>query len=188
MPVVTVSGDKALRRLYGTMRRSVANKIARPALRKAGSAAAKIVKRHVPSQYKGVRKAIGWRGITFRQTSGQVGVKIGAAVGKSAQRASSKQREGRKGVGFDGRNIHWWFMGTAERETGTKRARVGGRRGRGGFRGVDTRKDTGGTKKKTGRMPPQSDPIAVVLAPYHAALGQLIRTWVAVGIKKEFVK
>ena len=188
MAQVVIKGLEELKKTLRTFRKSTENKIVRPAVAKASRQLVKQVKSTVPSRYKGVRKAIGWRMIKSKYVGGEVLSNIGAAVGKSgkgANKTSTKERTGRKGVGFDARNVHWWFLGTAERETGTKRKRVGGKRGRGGFKGTETRVATGKTRRRTGRMPAQSDPISVIVSRHNSQTMQILRTWIGVGIKKE---
>jgi hypothetical protein len=185
-----VTGVAELDRVFNELSKGMANRIARPALNKSGRLAAKIVKNSVPSKYKGVRKAIGSASIPTKVNDGFASVKVGAGVGiRRKKRATTvKNRKGRKGVGFDARNIHWWFLGTDERTTGTKRKRVGGKRGRKGFRGVQIRVDTGKRKRRTGRMPAQSKPISVLVRRNANQLNEVIRKWVAVGVKKEVVR
>lgn len=180
-----VMGVPELDRVFRELKKSVGNRIAGPAIRRAASFGAKKVKAAIPSRYKGVRKATGWRSMKTKYNGGFVGAKVGAGVGKKKATTTSKDRTGRKGVGFDARNIHWWFMGTAERETGTKRKRVGGKRGRGGWKGTQTRIATGGIRRRTGRMPPQTNPVQVILRANASGINEILRTWIDVGIKKE---
>ncbi len=181
-----VTGVRELDLLFNNLSKGMANRIARPALNKAGRLSVKVIKSTIPSNQKGIRKAIASRSLKTKYNGGFAGVKVGAGVGKRKQtKTTVKKREGRKGVGFDARNIHWWFLGTDERWTGTKRKRVGGKRGRRGWRGTQVRVDTGKRKKYTGRMPAQSESISVILSRRKNEINNMIRTWVGVGIKKE---
>lgn len=181
-----VTGVRELDMLFNSLSKGMANRVARPALTKAGRLSVKIIKSTIPSTQKSIRKAIGSRSIKTKYNAGFAGVKVGAGVGvRKKAKTTVKRREGRKGVGFDASNIHWWFLGTDERMTGTKRKRVGGKRGRGGRRGTQIRVDTGKPKKRTGKMEPQSEPISVILSRRKNEVNNVIRTWVGVGIKKE---
>jgi len=177
--------DKNIRRLQNTMPK----KIARKALAEVGKLGVKRIKSEVPGRYRGVRKAIKWRQKKLKYNRGFPSIKIGAGVGKQkATKDATTQknnREGRPGVGFDARNIHWWFLGTEQRTTGTKRKRTGGRRGKGGWRGREVRVDTGNPKQDRGRMPAQSRPIMVILASASGEITSIIRRWIANGIKQE---
>ena len=86
---------------------------------------------------------------------------------------------------MDKANIHWWFAGTQNRMTGTKRGRIGGKRGKGGWKGIPIRVDTGGKKANRGRMPPQARPIMVTLSGYSGNIREIIRVYVSEGITIE---
>ena len=199
-----VSVQKAAQRMLA----EVDGKIATKALAEVGKFTVKKVKATIPTRYKTVRKAIRWRHVKRKYNAGGRAVKVGGGVGpnpllrrkrltKKQQAQAEKLREKiastqkarratkRPGVGIDGNNVHWWFLGTKERYTGTKRKRVGGRRGRGGWRGKETRVDTGAPKKYRGNMPPQGKPIIVTAAGYSGNIREIIRTWYSVGISVE---
>jgi len=187
---VTAQWD--MRQFRANVRRlqeALPKKIARKALAEVGKFDAKKIKGQVPGRYRGVRKAIKWRQKKLRYNKGQPSIKIGAGVGKAkAQGEATTQknnREGRPGVGFDARNIHWWFLGTKQRTTGTKRKRVGGKRGRGGWRGKEVRVDTGNPKRNRGRMPAQERPILVILASAKGEITSIVRRYISQGIKQE---
>ena len=180
-----VSGFAELDRVFRELSKGMANRIARPALGKAGRLAVKKVKATIPSRYKEIRKSIKSRSIKTKYNGGFAGNKVGAGVSRKRQATTSKKRDGRKGVGIDARNVHWWFLGTDERQTGTKRKRVGGKRGKRGWRGTLARVDTGKQKRRTGRMPAQGVPISVVISHSKNEIDQIFRTWIAVGVKKE---
>ena len=177
--------QKNVRRLQ----EALPKKIARKALAEVGKFGVKKIKGQVPGRYRGIRKAIKWRQKKLKYNKGQPSIKIGAGVGKAkAQGEATTQknnREGRPGVGFDARNIHWWFLGTKQRTTGTKRKRIGGKRGRGGWRGKEVRVDTGNPKRNRGRMPAQERPILVILASAKGEITSIVRRYISQGIKQE---
>ena len=177
--------QKNVRRLQ----EALPKKIARKALAEVGKFGVKKIKGEIPGRYRGIRKAIKWRQKKLRYNKGQPSIKIGAGVGKTkAQGEATTQknnREGRPGVGFDARNIHWWFLGTKQRATGTKRKRIGGKRGRGGWRGKEVRVDTGNPKRNRGRMPAQERPILVILASAKGEITSIVRRYISQGIKQE---
>ena len=177
--------QKNVRRLQ----EALPKKIARKALAEVGKLGVKKIKGEIPGRYRGIRKAIKWRQKKLRYNKGQPSIKIGAGVGKAkAQGEATTQknnREGRPGVGFDARNIHWWFLGTKQRTTGTKRKRIGGKRGRGGWRGKEVRVDTGNPKRNRGRMPAQERPILVILASAKGEITSIVRRYISQGIKQE---
>ena len=177
--------QKNVRRLQ----EALPKKIARKALAEVGKFGVKKIKGQVPGRYRGIRKAIKWRQKKLRYNKGQPSIKIGAGVGKAKVQGEAttqkNNREGRPGVGFDARNIHWWFLGTKQRTTGTKRKRIGGKRGRGGWRGKEVRVDTGNPKRNRGRMPAQERPILVILASAKGEITSIVRRYISQGIKQE---
>ena len=115
---------------------------------------AKAIKAEVPSKWKEGRKAIGFSFIRGKgKFTGTTFAKAGVGAGlkkkaREKREASKGGRNGRKGVGIGVANFHWFILGTAERETGSKR--VGAHR-----RGVKNKRvATGGKVHKTGRMKP----------------------------------
>jgi hypothetical protein len=179
---------RALQRNIKRLQDALPKKIARKALAEVGKLGVKKVKGAIPGRYRGVRKAIKWRQMKLKFNRGQPSIKIGAGVGKARKGDATTQkndRSGRPGVGFDARNIHWWFLGTKQRTTGTKRKRIGGKRGRGGWRGKEVRVDTGKPKANRGRMPAQERPIMVILASASGEIRTIIRRYVSMGIKQE---
>jgi hypothetical protein len=180
-----MDGWQNLNRNLEKLRKEIPNKVARKALAKVGKQSVSIIKATIPGKYKSVRKAIGFRQLKLSANAGQPGIKIGAGVDRQRKATTTKNRRNRPGVGIDGRNVHWWFLGTDERFTGTKRIRVGGRRGKGGVRGSQRRVDTGKMKASRGRMDAQGIPISVVLRAASGQIEQTLRTWVGVGLKEE---
>ena len=156
-----VTGDKKLDKLLRRMRGTAARQATNLGMKKATQQLAKDIKSTIPSRYKGVRKAVGWRNMKVREAPSG-GAKVGAAVGKKENKTTQKDRTGRKGVGIDARNIHWWFMGTRQRKTKTGR--------------------------RTGSMSPQGEPISVLASRKNSQTMGILRTWVWTGIKKEIAK
>ena len=171
------------------LQEALPKKIARKALAEVGKFGVKKIKGEVPGRYRGIRKAIKWRQKKLRYNKGQPSIKIGAGVGKAKVQGEAttqkNNREGRPGVGFGSQNIHWWFLGTGRRTTGTKRKRIGGKRGRGGWRGKEVRVDTGNPKRNRGRMPAQERPILVILASAKGEITSIVRRYISQGIKQE---
>lgn len=122
-----VTGDKALDRRLKRFARKPANRIARAGLNKGARLAAKQIKQKVPSRLKSVRAAIG--SSVKKSKHGVTQAKAGAAVGKSRRKKSPKRTTG-FGEGISRQNVHWWVLGTEERQ----------------------REDTG---QNTGKMPEQ---------------------------------
>jgi hypothetical protein len=147
-----VLGAKQLQKKLSALKTSTQNKLERSAVSAGLRATAKAIKSEVPSAWKEGRKAIGysfvrgkgkWKGMTFAKAG------VGAGIRKKARDKKPKaDRSGRKGIGIGVANFHWFILGTAERETGSKR--VGAHR-----RGVKNKRvSTGGKVQKTGRMEP----------------------------------
>jgi hypothetical protein len=158
-----VTGTEDLSRQFESLRRG-AGRIARRAVARAAESAADGIRSRISNP--SVRGTIGAR---LSKSRGEVAeAKIGAGVGKRAA-TSVQNRTGRPGVGISARNVHWWFLGTKDRYTGTKRSRTG-------------RKDTGKRKRFTGKMPPQDRPISVLFNANGTV--RVLETWVAVGIKE----
>jgi hypothetical protein len=149
-----VLGVESVKKKLEALRLSVRNKLERQAVSAGLRMLAKAIKSEVPSAWKEGRKAIGFSfirgkgkfaGTTFAKAG------VGAGIKKKAREkreASKGSRNGRKGVGIGVANLHWFILGTAERETGSKR--VGAHR-----RGVVNRRVLTGKKvRKTGRIKP----------------------------------
>lgn len=175
---MSVLGVRELDLLYERLKRSTANKIARPALSKAATVAVRKIKASIPGRYKDVRKAIGKKSLKTKATGGIASVKVGAAVGKKQE--SQKSRTGRKGVGIGARNVHWWFLGTEDRWTGVKR-----RRRKGASPTFDA---TGNKVKYTGSMPAQSPGVDSILSASSGELAQVMRNTIQQRLMKEVAK
>ena len=181
---------QSLQKNIRKLQEALPKKIARKALAEVGKAGVKRIKAAIPGRYRGVRKAMKWRQKKLRYNKGQPSIKIGAGVGKAkAQGEATTQknnREGRPGVGFGPQNIHWWFLGTRKRFTGTKRKRAGRRKKL--FGGTATRYirvSTGNPKRNRGRMPAQERPILVILASAKGEITSIVRRYISQGIKQE---
>ena len=162
--VAAITGDAALMKALRTLKESAAKRAMQRGLNKGAQEGRKVVKASVPSRYKDIRKAIGWRAIKRSKNKNEPGAKIGAAVGKRGKstKVSAKIRTGRKGVGIARNNIHWWFLGTKRRTT-----KAG---------------------KRTGRMPSQNDAVSVVLTKNGGRISQIIKTYTWQGFQKEVAK
>lgn len=151
-----LTGDKKVLRMLGKLAKPTARRrVMMAGLREAAKHGNKHVKSQIDSDEKEIRKAIKWRALKTTESK-EAAVKFGAGVGK--RKVSTKQREGRPGVGIGVNNIHWWFMGT--------RARVN-KNGR-----------------STGAMPAQEDPVIVLVSGAVPAMILLTRE----GAKKRLVK
>lgn len=160
-------------------------KICRKALAEVAKTSVKKIKATVPGRVRGVRKAVKWRHKKARFTKAGPEVKVGAGVGKqkklAAEATSTKDRKGRPGVGIDAKNIHWWFLGTKKRTTGTKRKRAGKVNGK----AIWDSRPTGKPQKNRGRMPPQGRPIITVLTGASGELLGIVRRHIEAGLKQE---
>ena len=162
--VAAITGDVALMKALKTLKESAAKRAMQRGLSKAAQEGRKLVKASVPSKYKEIRKAIGWRALKRAKNKNEPGAKVGAAVGKRGKKTkvSAKVRNGRKGVGIARNNIHWWFLGTKRRTTKAGKA--------------------------TGRMPPQNDAVSVVLKKNSGRMNSIIKTYTWQGFQKEIAK
>ena len=164
-----VTGAEELSRQFAALHRG-AGRIARRAVARASESAADRIRSRIANP--SVRGTIGARLVKSR---GEVAeAKIGAAVGKRAA-TSTQNRTGRPGVGIDGRNVHWWFLGTKARYTkAVARSQTGHNR--------TGRRDTGKRKRFTGKMPAQDRPISVLFNANGTV--NVLRTWIDVGIQE----
>jgi hypothetical protein len=173
-----VTGIREFDAIISELSKGGMNRVMRPAIRAACKFAAKQVKAKIPGRYKTVRKAINYRMLPTKLNNGFVSGKVGAGVGKKSKAKLKPRKAGRKGVGISSANVHWWFLGTDQRTTGTKRASR--RKGSNG-----TRVPTGGKIRNTGRMPPQSQPVAQIVAANSGAIRHIMTTQMATGLAKE---
>lgn len=178
-----VDGLEDIQKALGKLKLSMANRVARPGVNAAASMGAKIVKSKIPGRLKSVRKAIGWRSLKTKYNGGVVGSKIGGGVGKRRNKVSTT-RKNKRGVGIDEKNVHWWFLGTAERSTGKRsvRRKIGGKSVTTGFR------STGNKVRRTGRMPAAKEGVAQMLAMRTGDLIQIMRKKIAIALVKEINK
>lgn len=195
----------SMQRAVNRMLTTVEGKVSTKALGEVGKLGKRKVKADIPGKYKSVRKAVGWRHVKRKYNAGQRAVKVGGGVGSNllrknitgrGRRLTAKQRDRqnvlreklatsiknrkeskRPGVGIDGNNVHWWFLGTEQRFTGTKR--VGRSR---------KRVDTGKPKHDRGAMPQMGKPIMVTLASASGEIRQVIRVHMKQGIAIEAKK
>jgi len=173
--------DRNIKRLQKEFPR----KICRKALAELAKTSVKKIKATIPGRLRGIRKAIKWRHKKARYSKFGPEVKVGGGVGKQKQTAgeatSTKNRKGRPGVGLDGRNIHWWFLGTDKRYTGSKRKRVGRAKGKAIFASVPS----GNPRRNRGQMPADGRPVIVTLTGASGELLAIVRKWINVGIQQE---
>jgi len=126
-----LTGYKELDKALGSLKESAANKLLRPAMGKALRTIAKSIRQQVPAKYKDAKRAIGSR-FGKAKKKGQIVAKAGSGVGikfkriakEQAKRATKKKKTG--GVGISAQNIHWFILGTADRQTGYKSRRIKG--------------------------------------------------------------
>jgi len=182
-----VLGVELVKKKLAALRLSVQNKLERQAVSAGLRMLAKAIKSEVPSAWKEGRKAIGFSfirgkgkfaGTTFAKAG------VGAGIKKKAREkreASKGGRNGRKGVGISVANFHWFILGTAERETGSKR--VGAHR----IGVVNRRVATGKKVRKTGRMKPHSIVARGAAKGQAAALNAMAENFRA-GIEREAAK
>lgn len=164
--------DAKCRRLAGP----ALNRIARSGIRSAKTVVVQAMRAAAPTE--SLRQAIGGRMLKSKEG---FGAKAGGGVGKRMGSKGAKPRVGRgtKGVGISARNIHWYVLGTDERETGSvqRRNKLQGK----------YRKPTGHAIHSTGRMPAHPFIARAALASQSAARDKL-RTAVIRGIEHEYNK
>lgn len=114
-----LTGQEDLDRRLNLFGQAEANRVARAGLLKGARLAAKLIKRQVPAKYKGIRAAIG--SSVKKTRAGVTKAKAGAAVGKAAK-VKPYKRSSEGGVGISAENVHWFLMGTDERQTSANRA------------------------------------------------------------------
>jgi len=181
MADVVMTGHKEIDANLTMMRQTSGRRAINLGLRKSAQEMAKDVKASIPSRYKEVRKGVGYRNLKVSEAK-QGGAKVGAGVGKARQ-VSQKIREGRKGVGIARPNIHWWFLGTGPRFNGMQRRG----RSRGGMQ-RKSNKLTGNKIRYTGKMPPQSLPVAVIVGGSAGKYSSILELWTKKGIEAEMRK
>lgn len=92
---------------------TVQRKLLRAAIAAGLRAAVKGIKHEIPGTMKDARKAIG---MTAKTKRGNVIAKVGGKVGKSRGGTRKDRGKKRPGVGLGYANIHWFLMGTADRQ------------------------------------------------------------------------
>lgn len=172
-----LTGSTALDVRLVRLKMTAGRRVVSAGMRKQAQHLAKVVKADIPSRYKTVRKAIGWRSAKLKYTKGEPGVKVGGAVGKKSKKQSPTDRSGRPGVGIGVPNVDWWFLGTDTRTTGTRRL---GRRG--------PRVNTGKRRMNRGSMPPQIAPMKDFAMREKSALVAIMLAECKRQLKKEVAK
>lgn len=158
MTMGTVDGLDRLKKSLQSLDKKVQDKLTRASMTASLRVIAKAIKSEVPSTWKEGRKAIGWSfkkggarsrhaGATFAKAGVGAGIKGAARAKRTAENKFNRSGK-KKGVGMGVSNFHWFILGTAERETGSKR--VGAHRA--GV--VNRRVATGGKVRRTGRIKP----------------------------------
>ena len=187
---MTISVDtKALDKQFDTLSKTVQNKIGKKAIMAGIKATAKAIKREVPSNLKGIRKAIGYsfkkprsgklRNVIFAKAGAGAGMKKQKRAKLNAADANKKRKRG--GVGISVANAHWFLMGTENRFTGSKR--IGAHK-----RGAkNKRKLTGGKVRFTGRMK-RSGIVQKAEASSRSAVAAIIRGTFLAEISKQLAK
>lgn len=108
-----LTGHKDLDRRLQLIALAPANRSARAGLLKGSRLAARLIKKEIPTRYKGARAAIGAR---VKQAKGGVTTaKAGANVGNKKQPKLPPKRSTKAGIGIRAANLHWLLLGTAER-------------------------------------------------------------------------
>lgn len=144
--------DKKLMRALKELPKRVENRTVKRAIVAGAKITANAIKRQLPQRWKDGKKAIGYsykkprsgmyKGITFAKAGANVGMTKKKREKRQLKRLGSTRS--RKGVGISEANIHWFLAGTAERMTGRKTRRRKG--------AAVSFRDTGGTKRRTGKM------------------------------------
>lgn len=113
-----VTGVKELDRKLKKVETKLANKAARAGLLKGVRLGAKLAKKEVPSKLKSVKKSIGSSVKKSKggESKGITQAKFGVSVGKKSK-AKPAKRSSHGGVGITSDNVHWFVLGTANRET-----------------------------------------------------------------------
>jgi hypothetical protein len=182
----TVDGLKELKASLKRLDKKVEDKLLRASMTASLRVIAKAIKSEVPSTWKEGRKAIGWsfkRGKAKSKYKGTTWAKagVGAGIKKAKRQKAGKDRSGRKGVGQGVGNFHWFILGTADRETGSKR--VGAHKA--GV--VNRRVATGKMIRRTGRIKPNGIVKRGTLKSQAAALAAMAKSLTA-GIEREAAK
>jgi hypothetical protein len=181
-----VTGVAELNRLYDNLSKGMANKIARPGLMKAGRIAVKRVKAKIPSRLKDVKKLIKAKSVKTKKNAGVASVKIGAAVGeKKKKKGDRKPRKNRPGVGISSANVHWFFVGTADRVTGFTTRR---RRRKTGGSDVVSRRLNGNVVRDTGRMKQQIPGVSEIVTGAKSEMLAVLRASIQQNVEKEAAK
>ena len=134
MAIVTISGERELRRTLTQLQRTGVKKVQRAGVSALVGPVKKQLRRAVNSVptstrlKKAVRVLIGSK---IKSKSGLYTAKVGLGVGRQSKAKGNKQHErsvygqaGAKlasGVGIGQQNVHWTILGTSERRTKTGR-------------------------------------------------------------------
>jgi len=164
-PVIPLTGlDQVLFAMSAFENRDV-KRVMNSAVRAGAAVGVKAVKATIAQRYPSVRKAISSR--MLKKSEMHVteisGSKLGGGVGKKTKKL---KRVGKKGEGISKNDIHWWFLGTLDRWTGSKAVRRGAKHG--GHVVAVVR--TGKKRKFTGRMPVKAPPVVVTLQAARSAM------------------
>lgn len=102
--------------------------IARNAIRVGQRVVVKGIKAQIPGRYKDARKTVGYSLKAGKgENAGTVVAKVGMGVGKkrgtredAIAAKTARKALGKKGIGINARDAHWFVLGTRERTTGYK--------------------------------------------------------------------
>jgi len=155
-----ITGDKQVLRILKHLQSPTARRRAMMSgLVPAGRVGAKHAKGQIPTEYKGVRAAMKSRAMKVRESK-EAAVKIGAGVGK--QRPVKTRGANRPGVGISSANVHWWFLGTTQRQTKSG--------------------------KSTGAMPAQEDSVGLLMSGAASSMIIAARRGAKKGVDREVAK
>lgn len=127
-----------------------AKSVVRSGITKGLRVLAKSVKAQIPPKYKAAKRGIGSK-FGKPKTRDNVEARVGVGVGitrKQLAKFKRKDRGKRPGLGAQPENLHWFILGTDERQTGSRTRKRGG---------AVTRKPTGNKVRRTGRMRPHPE-------------------------------
>ena len=106
-----ITGDKALDRKLSHLSDKGQARATKSAIGKALTVIARGIRNAIPPNLKSVKKTVGTKNKKNKR-KGIHEAKVGLGVGKQKKQA----RAGKPGVGISKANVHWWALGTGERQ------------------------------------------------------------------------